>query len=63
MKNSINLIQLLTQKKYRKMELPELTFIVDEVLFYECFDLIEGDEAEDKAKNLCEYFGNKPNET
>lgn len=58
MKNSINLIQLLTQKKYRKMDLAELTFIVDEVLFYKCFGLIEGDEAEDKAKSLIEYFDN-----
>jgi len=56
MQKSLKLAELLTDEKYEKMNVKQLTHVIDYILNYEDYELLTGNFAEGKAVNLHNYF-------
>ena len=56
MDKPLNLVELLTDKRYKEMDEQELEYVIDYQLNYNDYDILKGSYAENKAKNLYSYF-------
>jgi len=56
MRASLKLTELITDEKYKKMDVKELTYVIDYLLDYNEYTILNGRSAEGKAVNLYSYF-------
>ena len=56
MDKPLKLVELLTDKKYKKMTVGELEYVIDYELEFNDYDMIQGSYAENKALILYNYF-------
>jgi hypothetical protein len=56
MEKPLKLAELLTNEKYKKMDVKQLTYVIDYVLEFVDYEMLNGNYAEGKAVNLHSYF-------
>jgi hypothetical protein len=57
----ITLVNLLTDSKYKKMNITELTHVIDYELQYSDYCILAGKWSEGKAEMIKRYFSNQLN--
>jgi len=56
MRKPLKLVELMTDEKYKEMDVDQLTYVIDYQLEFEDYEILVGEFADGKAKNLYKYF-------